>query len=120
MDCEKNKATRSTFKSVHTVSTSRPLQLLHMDLFGSSRVTSLCGKLYAFVIIDDFLRFTWVYVFVNKSEALFANMFKTKKKSFMITQIRSDNGREFENAYFKSFCNFFYRSESEVSSLWVR
>ncbi|KAJ6823640.1 uncharacterized protein M6B38_128705 [Iris pallida] len=43
-ECEKNKATKSTFKFKNAVSTTRPLQLLHIDLFGPSRIASLGGK----------------------------------------------------------------------------
>nr|GEX16242.1 hypothetical protein [Tanacetum cinerariifolium] len=36
------------------------LYLLHMDLCGPMRVTSVNGKKYILVIIDDYSRFTWV------------------------------------------------------------
>ena len=42
------------------ISISRPLELLHMDLFGPTRTPSLRGKSYAYVIVDDFSRYTWV------------------------------------------------------------
>ena len=56
--CQKGKQTRSTFKSKNVVSTTRPLQLLHMDLFGPSRTRSFGGNVYALVIVDDFSRYT--------------------------------------------------------------
>lgn len=56
--CQKGKQTRSTFKPKNVVSTSRPLQLLHMNLFGPSRTKSFGGNLYALVIIDDYSRFS--------------------------------------------------------------
>jgi len=40
------------------VSTSKPLELLHMDLFGPSRTMSLGGNYYALVVVDNFFRFT--------------------------------------------------------------
>ncbi|KAJ6842177.1 uncharacterized protein M6B38_302295 [Iris pallida] len=108
-ECEKNKATKSAFKSKNAVSTTRPLQLLHMDLFGPSRIASLGGKLYTFVIIDDFFRYTWVYFLVRKNDALSEFVTFCKKvqneKGFMITRIRSDHGSKFENAEFKQFCD---------------
>ena len=55
--CQFGKQVKSSFKSKKFISTSRPLQLLHMDLFGPSRTASLGGKHYAFVIVDDFSRF---------------------------------------------------------------
>ncbi|KAJ6823638.1 uncharacterized protein M6B38_128695 [Iris pallida] len=108
-ECEKNKATKSAFKSKNAVSTTRPLQLLHMDLFGPSRIASLGGKLYAFVIIDDFSRYTWVYFLARKNDTLSEFFTFCKKvqneKWFMITRIHSDHGDKFENAEFKQFCD---------------
>lgn len=51
------------------VSISKPLQLHHMDLFGPTRTTSIRVKRYAFVIVDDFSRFTWVIFLTHKNEA---------------------------------------------------
>jgi len=56
--CQKGKQTRKSFKLKNFVSTSKPLELLHMDLFGPSRTMSLGGHLYALVVVDDFSRFT--------------------------------------------------------------
>ena len=44
------KQVRNTFKSKNLVSTSRPLELLHIDLFGLMDVLSMGGKSYGFVI----------------------------------------------------------------------
>ena len=54
--CAKGKHRRASFKSINVVSTSRVLQLLYIDLFGPSRTISLGGKLYGFVIVDDYSR----------------------------------------------------------------
>ena len=58
--CQHVKQTKKLFKSKNIVSTSRPLQLLHMDLFGPFRTSSFGGKYYCLVIVDDFSRYTWV------------------------------------------------------------
>ena len=42
-----------------------------MDLFGPSRTLSLGGKPYAFVIVDDFSRSTWVLFLSQKNEAFY-------------------------------------------------
>ena len=60
---------RSSFKPKKVVSTTRPLELLHMDLCGPMRTASHGGKRYMFVIIDDFSRFTWVIFLVSKAGA---------------------------------------------------
>ena len=50
--CVKGKQTRTSFKSKGLIFTSRPLELLHMDLVGST--ISLGRKQYAYVIVDVF------------------------------------------------------------------
>ena len=40
-----------------------------MDLFGLTRSTSLSGKKYGYVLVDDFFRFTWVFFLTHKNEA---------------------------------------------------
>jgi len=42
----------------NVVSTSRPLELLHVDLFGPPSWDSLGGKKYGLVIVDDYSRYT--------------------------------------------------------------
>jgi len=54
----KGKQIRSSFNSKDIVSTKNLLDVLHMDLFGPSRVASLAGNLYALVVVDDYSRFT--------------------------------------------------------------
>jgi len=44
--CQKGKQTKSSFKQLNVVSTSRPLELLHIDLFGPSKTMSLGGNYY--------------------------------------------------------------------------
>jgi hypothetical protein len=42
----------------NVMTTSRPLELLHMDLFGPDAYLSIRGSKYGLVIVDDFSRFT--------------------------------------------------------------
>ena len=56
--CQKGKQAKSSFRLKNRVSTSRPLELIHMDLFGPTRVASLGGMHYAFILVDDFSKFT--------------------------------------------------------------
>ena len=107
--CQMGKQVKSSFKAKNKVTTTRPLQLLHMDLFGPCRVASLGGKHYAYVIVDDYSRFTWVLFLAHKDESFEAFKILAKRiqneKGFKISTLRSDHGKEFENVYFKSFCN---------------
>jgi hypothetical protein len=43
------------------MTTSRPLELLHMDLFGLVSYLRIGGSKYGIVIVDDFTRFTLVF-----------------------------------------------------------
>ena len=107
--CQKGKQVKSSFKLKNQVSTSRPLELLHMDLVGPSQVASLSGKHYTYVIVDDYSRFTWVAFLTHKSDAFetfkcFAKRVQNEK-GYFITTLRSDHGKEFENEAFKNFCS---------------
>ena len=68
--CVKGKHKKRSFKPKNYGSTSKPLQLLHIYLFGPTRTTSLGGKSYGFVIVDHFLRYTWVLFLFSKNKAL--------------------------------------------------
>jgi hypothetical protein len=48
----------TTHQSKNVMMTSRPLELLHMDLFGPVAYLSIRGSKYGLVILDDFSRFT--------------------------------------------------------------
>jgi len=56
--CQKRKKIKHSFKLKIIIFTSKPLELLHMDLFGPSRTMSLGGNYYALVVVDDFSRYT--------------------------------------------------------------
>ena len=103
------KQIKTSFKNKNFIFTSRLLELLHMDLFGPSRITSLGGKSYAFVIVDDFSRYTWVLFLAHKNDVFheFSKLCRKiqNEKGFTISCIRSDHGREFENVEFESFCD---------------
>ena len=64
------KQTRVSFKFKNMIATSRALQLLYMDLFGPTRTLSLGGKQYAFIIVDDYLRFTSTFFLTYKDETI--------------------------------------------------
>ena len=47
------------------ISTKRPLELLHMDLFGPPTYDSLGGMKYCLVIVDDYSRYCWTFYIKN-------------------------------------------------------
>ncbi|GJU86801.1 retrovirus-related pol polyprotein from transposon TNT 1-94 [Tanacetum coccineum] len=54
--CKIKKQAHASHKAKNVVSTTRCLELLHVDLFGPSAVRSYGGNLYTLVIVDDYSR----------------------------------------------------------------
>ncbi|GJZ17993.1 retrovirus-related pol polyprotein from transposon TNT 1-94 [Tanacetum coccineum] len=103
------KAKRSSCKSKVIPSSKGRLNLLHMDLCGPMRVTSINGKKYILVIVDDYSRYTWTLFLRSKDETPkvlkdFLTMIQRNLQAQVIT-VRTDRGTEFLNktlhAYFK-------------------
>jgi hypothetical protein len=59
--CQAGKQVGTSHLSKNVMTTSRPLELLHMDLFGPVAYLSIGGSNYGLVIIDDYSRFTCVF-----------------------------------------------------------
>jgi transposase InsO family protein len=99
------------------MTTDRPLELLHMDLFGPIAYISIGGSKYCLVIVDDYSRFTWVFFLQEKSqtqETLKGFLRRAQNEfGFRIKKIRSDNGTEFKTLKLKASL----RRASSMSSL---
>jgi transposase InsO family protein len=101
--CEAGKQVRTTHQSKNVMTTSRPLELLHMDLLGPIAYLSTEGSKYGLVIVDDydFFRFTWVFFLQAKSETqgTLKRCLRRAQNAFelKVKKIRSDNGFEFKN-----------------------
>ncbi|WVZ93744.1 hypothetical protein U9M48_039701 [Paspalum notatum var. saurae] len=67
--CRHGKMVAASHIPVSQVMTSYPGELLHMDTVGLARVASVSGKWYVLVVVDDFLRFSWVFFMEFKDEA---------------------------------------------------
>jgi hypothetical protein len=52
----------------HIMTTTRPLEMLHRDLFGSIAYISIDSNKYGLVIVDDYSCFTWVFFLQDKGE----------------------------------------------------
>jgi transposase InsO family protein len=105
--CQAGKQVGSTHHSKNVMTTSRPLELLHMDLFGPVAYLSIGGSKYGLVIVDNFFRFTWVFFLQNKSETqgTLKRFLRRAQNEFelKVKKIRSDNGSEFKNLQVKKF-----------------
>ena len=56
--CQLGKQTKAKHLSTQTFTTSRLLELQHLDLMGPTKTKSLSGKRYIMVMVDDFTRYT--------------------------------------------------------------
>jgi transposase InsO family protein len=99
--CQAGKQVKAHHYAKNIMTTTRPLEMLHMDLIGPVAYISIGGNKYGLVIIDDYSRLIWVCFLQDKSETqevlkIFSrraqNEFDAKVK-----KIRSDNGTEFKN-----------------------
>ncbi|GJT35772.1 putative ribonuclease H-like domain-containing protein [Tanacetum coccineum] len=86
----------------------KPLELLHMDLFGPVSVESINKKRYCLVVTDDFSRFSWVFFLATKDETseILCNLIigLEKQLNHNVKIIRCDNGTEFKNHAMNEFC----------------
>lgn len=99
--CPIAKQTRLKFPTSSSRSAS-PFKLVHMDLWGSYNIPTLNKKHYFLTNVDDYTRFTWVYLLQLKFDVIvilqqFFNMVKNQF-GVMLKILRSDNGTEFFNS----------------------
>jgi transposase InsO family protein len=80
-----------------------------MDLVGPARVCSAGGKRYVLVIVDDYSRYAWVFFSADMGE-MFGFVWdlilrlKNERNGEAVQDIHSDNGSEFKNSHFETFC----------------
>ena len=84
------------------------LELVHSDVWGPSPLTSLLGFNSYIIFVDDYSRFTWLFLLKHKIEVLsvfkhFKSMVETQFNS-KLKILRTNNGFEYINNDFKSFC----------------
>jgi transposase InsO family protein len=105
--CQAGKQVGSTHHNKNVMTTSRPLELLHRDLFGPVAYLSIRGSKYGLVIVDDFPCFTWVFFLQDKSETqgTLKRFLRRAQNEFEIKvkKIRSNNGSEFKNLQVEEF-----------------
>ncbi|GJZ00660.1 putative ribonuclease H-like domain-containing protein [Tanacetum coccineum] len=106
--CLKGKQHRASCKSKVLNPITKPLFILHMDLFGPTFMSSLMHKKYCLVVTDDYSRFTWVFFLTTKDETseILKNFIKEIENlvDLKVKIIRSDNETEFKNKVMDDFC----------------
>jgi hypothetical protein len=104
--CKFAKMSALPFNKSTSVSTS-PFELVHTDLWGPSPIATKGGSRYYVSFVDDFTRFTWVYLLTHKSDfyqtyRTFHSMVHTQF-STEIKILRSDLGGEYSLGEFTDF-----------------
>ncbi|GJT81781.1 putative ribonuclease H-like domain-containing protein [Tanacetum coccineum] len=99
---------RASCKSKVLNPITKPLFMLHMDLFSPTFVSNLMHKKYCIVVTDDYSRFTWVFFLTTKDETSEILKHFIKEIENLVDKkvkiIRSDNGTEFKNKVMDDFC----------------
>jgi transposase InsO family protein len=100
----------SSHSALTDVMTERLCELLHIDLVVPTRVRSTGGMWYVLVVVDDYSRYAWVFFLEEKGETFrfvrdLVLRSKNERNRDAIRGIRSDNGSEFKNSHFKTFCH---------------
>jgi transposase InsO family protein len=89
------------------MTTTRLLEMLHMNLFDPIAYISIGGNKYGLIIVDDYSHFTWVFFLQDKSETqeVLKKFFKRAQTEFdaNVKKIRSDNNTEFKNTQVEDF-----------------
>ena len=107
--CESCVESKTTKKSCKTVEReSNLLSLIHSDLGNLKNTMTRGGNRFYITFIDDYSRYTRVYLLINKDEA--RDVFIKYKNeveiqlSKKIKRLKTDRGEEYESNPFNSFC----------------
>lgn len=68
--CPFAKQIRFPFRTKERNQCIQKFDLLHIDIWGPYKVDSHVGNKYFLTIVDDFSRFTWIYLLKKKSESI--------------------------------------------------
>jgi hypothetical protein len=107
--CRHGKMVAASHPPLTSVVIEKPCELFHMDLVGPARVCSAGGKWYVLVIVDNYSHYAWVFFLADKGDMFcfvrdLILRLKNERHGDAIRAIRSDNGSEFKNSRFGTFC----------------
>jgi transposase InsO family protein len=110
--CLQGKKPRTKFKSKE-YSTTKPLEIVHIDLCGPTRTKGLNGEKHFMLLVDDYARMIAILFLKKKSKAfehfkIYKEMVETETE-LKTKCLRSNNGGKFAS---KEFMEFF--SEHEI------
>jgi hypothetical protein len=107
-NCQQGKKTKTKFKSKE-YSTTRPLEIVHIDIVVPTTTKGLKCDKYFMLLVDNYTRMTAVCYLRNKSKA-FENfkVYKEMVENEMDSKIKClifDNGGEFTSKEFMDYCS---------------
>ncbi|CAL1374616.1 unnamed protein product [Linum trigynum] len=97
--CLRAKQSRTPFLN-SMIKTTGCFDLIHVDIWGPYRTSSLDGSRFFLTIVDDFSRSTWVYLMKHKSDVerylmMYFHLVHTQYGK-LVRRIQADNGLEFQ------------------------
>jgi transposase InsO family protein len=105
--CKARKQIGAHHHANNIMTTTRLLEMLHMNLFGPVAYISIDSNKYGLIIIDDYSHFIWVFFLQYKSETqeVLKKFLKRAQNKFdaKVKKTRSDNGTEFKNTQVENF-----------------
>jgi transposase InsO family protein len=105
--CIKGKISEAPYPKEATFRAKQPLDLIHSDICGPMETHTIGGKSYFLTFVDDFSRFTMIYLLSKKSEVFpkFKEYIAVTHNKFgrKIKTLRSDNGGEYVNEKIEQF-----------------
>jgi hypothetical protein len=108
MSCQFGKQTKLPFNNSDSFS-SAPFDLVHSDVWGPAPFTTEGGSRYFVIFVDDYSRFTWIYLLKHRSGliSIFQTFHKMIQTQFSrtIKVFRSDNAQEYHDKSFFSILN---------------
>jgi transposase InsO family protein len=105
--CQAKKQVGAHYHAKNIMTTTRLLEMLHIDLFSPVAYISIGGNKYGLVIVDYYSRFTWLFFLQDKSETqeVLKKFLRRSRNEFdaKVKKIRSGIGAEFKNTQVEDF-----------------
>ena len=107
-NCMAGKQNRKSFPDKPEFRASKKLQLIHGDICGLIQPSTVGGRRYYFLLIDDYSRLMWVAFLKEKSDEYqsfkkFKNLVESESEEH-VKCFRTDRGGEFSLEDFNAYC----------------
>ncbi|KAL4341003.1 hypothetical protein GQ457_08G035090 [Hibiscus cannabinus] len=106
--CQLGKSHRLPFSLDGVKRANMKLELVHSDLCGPMKTSSMNGSKYFLLFIDDLTRMCWVYFLKSKLNVLSTfkefKIFAENQSDCKLKVLRTDNGGEYVSNEFNDFC----------------